>query len=156
MSDKKQSQEGLLELEESLYPAQCPPYNEVEPSLLLNVELKLWNNGKSVKETALHLFNISSSVDEASNLALEKSSRGVVPLTKYVYVEVPGRCRRKRFTAVGDQLRNLGSYFHEGETMYISDVPDFERRMRNRHLKWAAAVFAVLLVYAFVMINIYT
>lgn len=140
MPSSRESEEGLLELEERIYHSKPPKYDDQEPKILLDVVFRFWNGWKCLERSARHIFGANLTVEEAVDSALERNPDNVPSGDKFVY------CRNEKLDdsdnrvggkliALDDTLALLRDIFEDRDTITISnmcDHPDRLQRADNR------------------------
>ncbi|QFZ29621.1 hypothetical protein EJF18_60131 [Clavispora lusitaniae] len=156
MAARGKSQDRLLDLEERLYPSRETP--DEDPYILLDVALLFWNNGNRVTKYIRHIFKADISVDEASEWALEKYRETILPEKKYVFClgEEPGSGKSlssQKFVTIHDTSARLRDIYKERDMMCISDVPDYNNRVKKLVVKWVLIVLGLVLLVLLALLS---
>ncbi|EEQ38061.1 hypothetical protein FOB63_001244 [Clavispora lusitaniae] len=122
----RESQEGLLELEDFQNAPKCPPYSEDESLMPLEVRFKIGDTSKfkTSSDRILFFFNENLSVEEAGEKAF-KDTFGSIP--KEIHASIESRSSSP--SAIANANSKIKHLFKKNETLAVSDnLKAYQRR----------------------------
>lgn len=150
MSSLRESQEGLLELEEHLYPTKPPHYDENEPVITLDVLYRFWTNSGSLNKNARFAFSPNMTLEDAMDLAVEKISDTNTWTEKFAFCSPPDERpvlpdRHSALVPLPDTLTILKHIIQNGDKLVISNVADFPERDKQANHKREMKLLSIVL-----------
>lgn len=159
MSPHRESQEGLLELEERLHPSIPPTYDENEPMILLDVCFRFWAGDECHEKKARYVFNAKMTLQEAMDLAVYKNEDSHCWTEKYAFYmppnDQPGLIAE--LVALPDTQSLLKHIVQDKDTIVICNLADpkaKKMKVDGKTLKKVLWILAFVLVSFFIFIVI--
>ncbi|EEQ38064.1 predicted protein [Clavispora lusitaniae ATCC 42720] len=148
----RESQEGLLELEDLQKGPKCPPYSEDEPMMSIDVTFQIYDEEKfsSAPTIACFAFNENSTVEEAAERAFQKAFN-FAPAEIYSSIE---KKETHSSRAILDKEVKLKHLFKEDDILVLSDNCEGYRKKQNRECCIAFSVFFAIIFGFFGLIAI--
>ncbi|QFZ29597.1 hypothetical protein EJF18_60107 [Clavispora lusitaniae] len=141
----RESQEGLLELEDFQNGPKCPPYSEEEPMMPIEVKFRICDEEKfsSAPTSARFAFNENSTVEEAAERAFQKAF-GCVPAEIHSSIE-KREANLLNETSIVDKEVKIKHLFKEDDILVLSDNCEGYRKKQNRKACiFFSVVFAII------------
>ena len=139
----RESQEGLLELEDFQNGPKCPPYSEEEPMMSIEVKFEICDEEKfgSAPTSARFVFNENSTVEEVAERAFQKAFN-CAPAEIYLSIEE----KETHFLrAILDKEVKLKHLFKEDDILVLSDNHKGYMKKQNRRVCIVVSVvFAII------------
>ena len=139
----RESQEGLLELEDLQNGPKCPPYSEEEPMMSIDVRFEICDEEKfsSAPTIACFAFNENSTVQEAAERAFQKAFN-CAPAEIYLSIEEK---ETHLLRAILDKEVKLKHLFKEDDILVLSDNHKGYMKKQNRRVCIVVSVvFAII------------
>ena len=117
----RESQEGLLELEDFQNGPKCPPYSEEEPMMSIEVKFEICDEEKfgSAPTIALFVFSENSTLEQVAERAFQKAF-GCVPAKFDLFIQKKEGTAIRR-TAIVDKEIKTKHLFKEDDILALSD-----------------------------------
>ncbi|EEQ38063.1 predicted protein [Clavispora lusitaniae ATCC 42720] len=146
----RESQEGLLELEDFQNGPKCPPYSEEEPLMPIEVTFEICDEEKysSAPTSTRFAFNENSTVEEVAEKAFQKAF-GCVPAKIDSSIGKKDGPALQR-TVIADKEIKIKHLFKEDDILVLSD--NFNGFMKNEERK---AFICVGVMFVFLGVIIY-
>ena len=149
----RESQEGLLELEDFQNGPKCPPYSEDEPMMSIEVKFEICDEEKfgSAPTSARFVFSENSTVEEVAERAFQKAF-GCVPAKIDLSI---GKKEGPAFdrTAIVDKEIKIKHLFKEDDILVLSDNhKGFLKKGETQACIAMSVIFAIILTIIFAII----
>lgn len=148
MSSSRESQDGLLELEERIYPAKPPKYDENEPMMLLDVNFRFWTGDNCLSKRARYVFSANMTLEEAMDLAVEKNADENHWTEKYGYfveTDTTALVKTEGLVSLPDTQSLLKNILQDKDKIVISNESDFLKREKEVQAKSSRKALIVLM-----------
>lgn len=142
----RESQEGLLELEDFQNGPKCPPYSEEEPMMPIEVKFRICDEEKfsSAPTSARFAFNENSTVEEAAERAFQKAFN-CAPAEICLSIE---KKETHLLRAILDKEVKLKHLFKEDEILVLSDNhKGYMKKQDRRVCIVVSVIFGIIFVF---------